>query len=54
MRYRNEKTGAVIETDCTVTGGSWVPVKPAATGKKSTASPADGEKAKTDAEGKAK
>lgn len=29
MRYRNEKTGAVIETTCIVSGGDWkaVPAK---------------------------
>lgn len=24
MRYRNERTGAVIETECRIEGGGWV------------------------------
>ena len=28
MIYRNNKTGAVIETDCIVSGGDWVEVTP--------------------------
>ena len=27
-QYRNEKTGAVIETCCIVSGGDWVEVTP--------------------------
>lgn len=27
MLYRNKKTGAVIETDCLISGGDWVPDK---------------------------
>lgn len=26
MEYRNKKTGALIRTDCTVSGGDWEPV----------------------------
>lgn len=25
MLYRNKKTGAVIETDCLISGGDWEP-----------------------------
>ena len=31
MRYRNEHTGAVIETRVRVSGGGWVPVQQDAT-----------------------
>lgn len=27
MLYRNKRTGAVIETECTVSGGDWEPAK---------------------------
>lgn len=27
MRYRNTKTGNVIESPCVIVGGSWEPVK---------------------------
>ena len=27
MLYRNKKTGAVIETDCLISGGDWGPDK---------------------------
>lgn len=30
MIYRNNKTGAVIETDCIVSGGDWVEETPPA------------------------
>lgn len=30
MIYINTKTGAVIETDCVVSGGDWQPQKPKA------------------------
>lgn len=45
MLYRNKCTGAVIETECTVSGGDWEPAKrpepvktekPAAVPKKKT------------------
>ena len=29
MKYRNTKTGAVVETACNVTGKNWEPIKPA-------------------------
>ena len=28
MLYRNEKTGAVIDTECFVSGGDWVEATP--------------------------
>ena len=31
MLYRNKKTGAVIETDCLISGGDWGPDKADAT-----------------------
>lgn len=50
MQYLNKKTGCVIETDCTVSGGDWVPLeepkteslpetKPAATPKTAAKKP---------------
>ena len=27
MLYRNKRTGAVIETECAVSGGDWEPAK---------------------------
>ena len=30
MEYRNKATGAVIQTDCTVSGGDWEAVRPPA------------------------
>lgn len=33
MRYRNEKTGAVIETTCIVSGGDWKAVPAENSGK---------------------
>ena len=45
MLYRNKRTGAVIETECRVSGGDWEPAKrpepvktekPAAVPKKKT------------------
>ena len=42
MLYRNKRTGAVIETECAVSGGDWEPAKrpepekPAAVPKKKT------------------
>lgn len=30
MEYRNKTTGALISTDCVISGGDWEPVKPAA------------------------
>lgn len=30
MEYRNKVTGAVIQTDCTVSGGDWEAVQPPA------------------------
>ena len=45
MLYRNKRTGAVIETECAVSGGDWDPAKrpepvktekPAAVPKKKT------------------
>lgn len=33
MRYRNEKTGAVIETTCVVSGGDWKVVPAENSGK---------------------
>lgn len=32
MEYRNQKTGAMISTDCIVSGGDWEPVRRAAKG----------------------
>ena len=29
MRYRNIKTGAVIDSSCSISGGDWVPEEPA-------------------------
>lgn len=28
MKYRNIKTGAIIDSPCTISGGDWVEVKP--------------------------
>lgn len=33
MVYRNTKTGALLETDCQVSGGDWVTAPPAAEGE---------------------
>lgn len=27
-KYRNKKTKAILETDCVISGGDWVEVKP--------------------------
>lgn len=32
MEYRNQKTGAIISTDCIVSGGDWEPVRKATKG----------------------
>ena len=37
MQYLNKKTGCVIETNCTVSGGDWTPIKPKPAKKKSAA-----------------
>lgn len=34
MLYKNKKTGAVIKSDCKISGGGWEPVEPATTGSK--------------------
>lgn len=44
MKYRNEKTGAVIETEAMVSGGGWQPVLPEATAKPSDMAPAQDKK----------
>lgn len=44
MKYRNTKTGAVIETDCKISGEHWEKFKPTPKEKKS----ADGETAGND------
>lgn len=42
MVYRNEKTGAVIDIPCELTGGDWVEVKTSPkTGKKKAVSKDD-------------
>ena len=46
MQYLNKKTGCVIETNCTVSGGDWVPLeepkkKPAAAKKPPAKKPVD-------------
>lgn len=28
MKYRNKKTGAIIDSPCFISGGDWVEVKP--------------------------
>ena len=33
-KYKNEKTGAMIETDCKISGGNWVEVLTKKSGKK--------------------
>ena len=42
MQYHNKKTGALISTDCAISGGDWEPVKPAAAQPEET-DPADAE-----------
>lgn len=49
MRYRNEHTGAVIETKARVSGGDWVPVQPDAPEAESTAEEKSKKKGRTDA-----
>lgn len=36
MRYRNTKTGAIIDSSCVISGGDWVEEKPKETKKKET------------------
>lgn len=42
MEYRNKTTGALISTNCAISGGDWEPVKPAAAQPEET-DPADAE-----------
>ena len=55
MLYRNKKTGAVIETDCLISGGDWEPDKadtaPDATSESDTG--ADSPAAKSKRKGRA-
>ena len=47
MEYRNKMTGALISTDCVISGGDWEPVKPAAA-QPEEADPADAEEDEQD------
>lgn len=45
MKYRNAKTGAIIDVPCPITGGHWEPVKKP-DGKKSDGKKPDGQESK--------
>lgn len=54
MRYINRKTGAVVETDCTIEGGLWIPETGTASESKPEEAPQVEEKPAKVGKGRAK